>query len=187
MKKAMLMVVACALLSFIQIDRSHAAAVDMFLFIDGVPGEVTQPPFANWIRVESAAWSHGSGSSVGGGGASASKGGYSASRAVFEALAVTKFVDFSSPMLALAVADGRHFKTAILVFQKAAGVFWKITLTDVIVKVYKAGHSGGAPFPTEQVTLGFARIEWNYSRQMPDGKLSQPIRSGWDLSKNTPF
>lgn len=181
MKKAMLVVIASALLSFIQIDRSHAA-VDMFLFIEGVPGEVNQAPFANWIRVESAAWSHGSGSSVGGGGASASK-------AVFEALAVTKFVDVSSPMLALAAGDGRQFKTAILVFQKPGKqpvVFWKITLTDVIVKAYGASSSA-ASVPTEQVKLGFARIEWNYSRQMPDGKMSSPVKSGWDLINNRAF
>lgn len=181
MKKALLVVVASVLLSFIQIDRSHAAAVDMFLFIEGVPGEVTQAPFANWIRVDSAAWSHGSGSSVGGGGTSASK-------AVFETLTLVKSFDLSSPMLAVAVADGRHFKTAILVLQKAGpqpGVFLKVILTDVIVKAYGATAGGGVPI--EQVKLGFARIEWNYSRQMPDGKMSQPVKSGWDLINNRAF
>ncbi len=181
MKKAMLVIVASALLSFIQIDRSHA--VDMFLFIEGVPGEATQAPFVNWIRVESSAWSHGAGSGVGGGGTSASK-------VVFEALALTKLVDVSSPILALAAADGRHFKTAILVFLKAGKqpmVFWKITLTGVMVKAYNAGGSSAASSPTEQVRLGFDRIEWNYFKQMPDGTMSQPVKSGWDLKNNRAF
>lgn len=89
MEKWILVVVAGALLSFIQIDRSHAT--DMFLFIQGVPGETTQSPHANWIQVESAAWGH-------------------AGKAPFEPLGVAKVVDISSPLLALAGADGRHFR-----------------------------------------------------------------------------
>lgn len=175
MKKAMLVVVACALLSFIQIDRSHAAAVDIFLFIPGVPGEVLHKDHANWIQVQSAAWGHGAGSGGGGGGAQ---------RTVFENLTVSKLVDYSSSMLALAAADGRYFKNAILVFRKKGQspvVFLEVNLTDVIVRAYGAGSGGDVP--TESVKLGFAKIEWVYHKQNPDGK-SQPVRTGWDLNKN---
>ena len=170
MKKAMLVVVASALLSFIQIDRSHAT--DMFLFIQGVPGEATQVPHANWIRVESAAWGH-------------------ATKIPFEPLAVTKIVDFSSPMLALAAADGRHFQTAVLDFQKSGAqpvIFLKVILTDVTVKAYAAAGAASGPLPTESVKLGFAKIEWVYHKHMPDGSLSPtPARTGWDVINNKAF
>lgn len=96
-KKTMFVVVASARLSCIQIDRSRAT--ELFLFIQGVPGKATQVPHADWIRVESAAWGHDT-------------------KIPFEPLAVTKVLDFSSPRPALAAADGRHFNTAILHFQK---------------------------------------------------------------------
>ena len=179
MKKAMLVVVASALLWFIQIDRSYA--VDMFLFIQGVPGEETQPPHANWIRVDSTAWSHG-----------VSPGGVTKTQ--FEALAVAKRVDFSSPMLALAAADGRHFQTASLEFQKPGAqgqplIFLKVILTDVTVKAYAAGGTAtGGPLPTETVKLGFAKIEWVYHKLNPDGSLLQPpARTGWDVINNKAF
>ena len=100
MKKAILMVVAGALLWFTQINNSHAV-VDMFLFIQGIPGEETQVLHANWIHVHSAAWSHG-----------VSPGGVTKTQ--FEALAVVKRVDFPSPLLTLAAVDARHFQTASL-------------------------------------------------------------------------
>ena len=179
MKKAMLVVVASAFLWFIQIDNSHAAVGDMFLFIQGVPGEETVPPHANWIRVDSASWSHG-----------VSPGGVTKTQ--FEALAVLKRVDFSSPMLALAAADGRHFQNAILEFQKAGSnpvVFLKVILTDVTVKAYAAGGvAHGSDLPNETVKLGFAKIEWVYYRQMPDGSLSpSPARAGWDVINSRAF
>jgi type VI secretion system secreted protein Hcp len=170
MKKWMLVVMASALLSFVQIDRSHAT--DMFLFIQGVPGEAAQAPHANWIHVESAAWGH-------------------AGKTPFEPLGVTKVVDISSPMLALAAADGRHFQTAILDVTKPGAqpvIFLKVILTDVTVKSYAAAASNGSNAPAETVKLGFAKIEWIYYQQMPNGTLSPtPARTGWDVINNKPF
>ncbi|MDP1947325.1 MAG: type VI secretion system tube protein Hcp [Nitrospirota bacterium] len=173
MKKWMLVVMASALLSFIQIDRSYAAT-EMFLFMQGVSGEATQVPHANWIEVESASWGH-------------------ATKAPFDPLVFTKVFDLASPLLALAVADGRHFQTAILEFQKPVGsqqqVYLRVILTDVTVKAYAAaGHHTSAGLPVESVKLGFAKIEWLYFKQMPNGLLSPtPARTGWDVINNKPF
>ena len=173
MKNWMLVVMASALLSIIQIDRSYAAT-DMFLFIQGVPGEATQVPHANWIEVDSASWSH-------------------ATKAPFDPLVFTKVFDLASPLLALAAADGRHFQTAILEFQKPVGsqqqVYLRVILSDVTVKAYAAaGHNNSAGPPVESVKLGFAKIEWLYFKQMPNGSLSPtPARTGWDVINNKPF
>jgi type VI protein secretion system component Hcp len=179
MKKAMLVVVASALLSFIQIDNSHASE-KMFLFIQGVPGEVTEPPHANWIFVNSAAWSHG-----------VSPGGVTKTQ--FEALAVVKRVDFSSPMLALAAVDGRHFEKAFLELQTKRNnqpfIILKVTLFDVTVKAYAAADTIGGDTPTESVKLGFAKIEWLYNKQIvtPNGIETTPVRTGWDVINNRAF
>jgi len=97
-------------------------------------------------------------------------------------------------MLALAAADGRHFQTANLEFQKAGAqgqplIFLKVILTDVTVKAYAAGGTAtGGSLPTESVKLGFAKIEWVYHKQNPDGSLLQPpARTGWDVINNKAF
>jgi type VI secretion system Hcp family effector len=169
MKKWIFVVMASALLSFIQIDRSYAT--DMFLFIQGVPGEVAQVPHANWIHVDSAAWGH-------------------AGKIPFEPLGVTKVIDLSSPLLALAAADGRRFQTAILDVTKPGPqpvTFLKVILTDVTVKSYAAAANSGSNVPVETVKFGFAKIEWVYQKQMPDGSLSAPARTGWDVINNKAF
>ena len=172
MKKWMLVMMASVLLSIVQIDRSQAT--DMVLFIQGVPGEVAQVPHANWIQVASAAWGH-------------------ATKAPFDPLVFTKGFDLASPLLALAAADGRHFQTAILEFQKPVGsqqlVYLRVILSDVTVKAYAAADNNiTAALPVESVKLGFAKIEWLYFKQMPNGSLSPtPARTGWDVINNRPF
>lgn len=170
MKKWMLVIMASVFLSMLQIDRSHAT--DMFLFIQGVPGEVAQVPHANWIRVDSANWGH-------------------ATKAPFDPLTFSKPFDFSSPLLALAAADGRHFQTATLDFQKPGGqpkAFLKVILTDVTIKSYAAASNASGTVPVESIKLGFSKIEWIYHQQMPDGSLSPtPARTGWDVINNKAF
>lgn len=93
-------------------------------------------------------------------------------------------------MLALAAVDGRHFQSAILEFQKSGQspvVFLKVILTDVTVKAYAAsGNASGLP-PTETIKLGFAKIEWLYQKQNPDGTVQPPARTGWDVINNKAF
>lgn len=169
MRKAMLVAVAGALLSIIPIERGHA--VDVFLNIQGVSGEVTTTPHANWIKVTSASWGHAKGMP-------------------FEALTVTKEVDFSSPTLALAAADGRHYPSAVLEFEanyanNVGVVFLKVTLTDVTVKSY--GASGASGVPVDSVKLAFARIEWVYRKLNASGMVVAQTRAGWDVFNNKGF
>lgn len=167
MKKAMLVAVASALLSIIPIERSHA--LDMYLYIPGVSGEVTTTPHANWIKVLSASWGH-------------------ATKMPFEALTVTKSVDLSSPTLALAAADGRYYPSAVLDFQEYINsvpyVILKVTLTDVTVKSYAASGAGGL---SDSVKLGFAKIEWVYEKRNPNGSVAARPRAGWDVLNSKAF
>jgi type VI protein secretion system component Hcp len=36
----------------------------------------------------------------------------------------------------------------------------------------------------EQVSFNFARIDFEYRLQKPDGTLSSPVKAGWDVEKN---
>jgi type VI secretion system secreted protein Hcp len=90
-------------------------AVDMFMKIDGVNGESKDKTHTKEIDV--LAWSWGmnnSGSAHVGGGAGSGK-------VSIQDLSFTKYVDSSSPVLALACCMGKHYGNATLVVRKAGG------------------------------------------------------------------
>jgi type VI secretion system secreted protein Hcp len=80
---------------------------------------------------------------------------------------INKLVDRSTPLLAAATAEGRHFKEAILELCTNEGSkpkFLEIRLTNVRVSSY--GFSGApqsdARTPYENLMLNFEKIEWLY-------------------------
>jgi type VI protein secretion system component Hcp len=48
----------------------------------------------------------------------------------------------------------------------------------------KLEASTGAPGISEEVSLNFARIEWEYITQNPDGSPGEVIKGGWNLKEN---
>jgi type VI secretion system secreted protein Hcp len=65
-------------------------------------------------------------------------------------------------------------------------VFYRITLTDVMVtSVSIGGASGGGDRPTESFSLNYTRIEWEYIPQLPTGGSGTPVRASWDLARGT--
>lgn len=158
------------------------AAVDYFLKIDGIEGESQDAKHKGEIDVES--WSWGESNS----GTSAAGGGGGAGKVAMQDFHFVMRVNKASPKLLQACASGQHFKSAILVCRKAGKEqqeYLKITFTDVLVASYQTGGSGGSEIvPTDQISLNFAKIEYEYSEQKPDGTLAGAIKAGWDLKQN---
>ena len=158
----------------------QAAAVDYFLEIDGVEGESTDDRHRGEIDIES--WSWGETNS----GAGASGGGGGAGKVSMQDFHFTKNYDKASPKLFLAVATGEHYKTATLSARKSGGdhqEYLVIKLSDVIITSYQTGGNNGE-VPMEQVSMNFAKIEFEYRPQLPDGSLDAPVKAGWDLKAN---
>jgi type VI secretion system secreted protein Hcp len=38
--------------------------------------------------------------------------------------------------------------------------------------------------PTDTISINFAKIEFEYKPQLPDGTLGSAVTAGWDLKKN---
>ena len=157
-------------------------AEDWFLKIDGIEGESTSNAHKGEIDV--LAWSWGvtqSGTMSFGGGAGAGK-------AEFQDFHFITRISKASPKLFLAAASGSHFKWAQLSGVRAggtskAGDFLRYKLSDVHVSSVQ--HSDGEDdLPTEQISLGYAKFQMDYSTQTPSGKLGAPVSAGWDLQKN---
>lgn len=127
------------------------AAVDMFLRIDGVPGESMDSQRRGEIDLQNFSFG-------------ASKLRTAASQ--FKDMTFTKYVDTASPKLLLAVATGKQFPTAVVLTRRTGGV----DNTSVYVSMYRlsgvqvtsVSTQGSGDRPVQTVTLGFAKIEYAY-------------------------
>ena len=87
----------------------------------------------------------------------------------------------------LACASGEHIKSAVLVCRKAGKEqqeYLKVTLSDILVSSYQTGGSAGDVVPMDQISLNFAKVEFEYKPQKADGTLDAAAKAGWDLKAN---
>jgi type VI secretion system secreted protein Hcp len=158
-------------------------AIDIFLKLDGLPGESRDRVHADEIDVQSYSWGLANTLSIGTAG-----GGAGAGKASFQDLNYTSATHKSSPKLMAACALGRRIDTAVLTVRRSGGGnpvdFLKITLTDVFVASYNQAAAEGGDSVVEDVSLAFVKIQFSYAEQRPDGTLATPVVEGWDRAAN---
>jgi type VI secretion system secreted protein Hcp len=156
------------------------ATVDLFLKMDGVPGESKDLKHKGEIDLESFSWGEtNQGTAAAGGGGGAGK----VSMQDFHF--VTR-VNKASPVLFLSCASGKHIKEAILTVRKAGKDqqdYLVFKFKDVLVSSYQIGGAEAGGVPMEQVSFNFARIDLEYRAQKPDGTLAPAVKAGWDVTK----
>ena len=157
-------------------------AVDYFLKLDGIDGESSDAKHKNEIDVES--WSWGETQT----GTFAAAGGAGAGKVQFQDFHFVTSVSKASPKLMLSCATGQHIKQAVLTARKAGQTqqeFMKFTFTDILISSYQTGGSSSSDaLPTDQVSFNFAKIEFEYRVQRPDGTLDAPVKAGYDIKLN---
>ena len=156
-------------------------AVDYFLKIKGIEGESFDHKHKNEIDVLSFSWGETqTGTHAGGGGGGAGK----VSMQDFHFVMKT---NKASPKLLLACANGEHIPEATMVCRKAGKDqqdFMKIKFYDLLVSSYQTGGSStGDEIPMDQISLNYAKIEYEYREQNADGTLQGPIKAGYDLKQ----
>ncbi len=111
-------------------------------------------------------------------------------KASFSELAISKIVDKATPLLYSYCAQGRHVPQAVLTLRNSGGTvpfeFYRITLTDVVITSVQTSGASGGDKPSESLSLNFARIEWRYTPQNPNGTAGAPVIATWNLAANTP-
>lgn len=158
------------------------AVQDYFLKIEGIDGESTDAKHKGEIDLESYSFgaTNSGGHSYGGGGGSG--------KVSMNDFSFVMKINKATPKLMLACASGQHIPKAILTARKAGGnqeEFMKVTFSDLLVSSYHTSGSGGADVvPTEQISLNFAKIEFEYKPQKPDGTLDGAVKTGWSLKNN---
>lgn len=161
---------------------ANAAQVDYFLKIEGIDGESIDDQHPGTIEIDSFSWGVSNSSSLSGGGGGSGK-------VSVHDISFTSKVSKASPNLMLATATGKHYPRAILFVRKAGGTqqdYYKVTLQDIMVTSYQssAGGSGG-DVPTDQFSLNFTKIEFEYKTQKEDGTLGESVKASYDLKKAT--
>ena len=155
------------------------AAVDYFLKIEGIEGESQDAKHPKEIDLESWSWGESqSGSPSPGGGGGAGK-------VSMQDFNFVMRLNKASPKLLLACASGQHLTKAVLTCRKGGrDEFMKITFTDVQVSSFQTAGSRGDIVPTDAVSINFAKLEYEYKEQKPDGTLGVAIKVGWDVKRN---
>ena len=157
-------------------------ATDYLLEIEGIKGESLDHKHKSAIEIESFSWGNSNdGSAAHGTGAGTGK-------VHFQDFHATTYVNKASAELMLACASGKHIKKAQLFVRKQGENqqdYLVITLEDILVSSYQCGGSTGSTnLPTDQFSLNFAKLKYEYKAQKADGTLEAPVTGGWDLKAN---
>lgn len=157
-------------------------ASDMFLKIDGVPGESQDAKHKDEIDVLS--WNAGVSLPVqldmhkGQGLAPAG-------RCNFQDFSFTMQASKASPVLMLKCATGEHIPKAVLSARKAGTTqedYYVHTFTDLLVTSFTTGGAGGGDNTiVEHITMAFSKYEVEFKPQDAKGKLGSPVKTGYDL------
>jgi type VI secretion system secreted protein Hcp len=154
-------------------------AVDYFLKLDGIDGESQDSKHKGEIDLESFSW----GATQTG--AHAFGGGGGAGKVQMQDFHFVMKSNKASPKLMLACADGEHIKTGVLTARKAGKDqqdYLKVTMSDLLISSFQtSGSAHGDEIPTDQVSLNFSKIEYEYKEQKPDGTLGGTTKVGYDL------
>jgi len=157
-------------------------ASDFLLEIDGIKGESQDSKHEGTIEISSFSW----GASNAGSMASGSGGG--AGKVSYQDIHFTTTVNKSSPLLALHCSNGQHIKKATLFVRKAGKDqhdYYVIKMEDLLVSSFQSGGSeGSSSLPTDQFSLNFPKIKFEYKIQDEKGAVKPGAEFGWDLKAN---
>ena len=156
-------------------------AVDMFLKLDGIDGESQDDKHPKEIDV--LAWSWGAAQS----GTGHVGGGSGGGKVSVQDLSITKYIDASSHLLLLRCCDLKPIPKGTLVVRKSGGAkieYIKLSLENVVITHVSTGGSGGEDRLTENVTLNFAEVKFEYFLQTDKGATASGGIFNWDIAGN---
>ena len=170
--------------------RKVIMATNYFCKIKDYPGESSDKAHKEWIEVIE--FDHALEQEAGA--TRAATGGLTTGRTTHRALRIVKFLDKSTPKLAQACSGGKHIGEVLVEFNKMIGdkqcPYMEYKLSDAVVTAvrpkaaYDERRSDSAP--TEEILLGYNKIEWTYTEYDSKGGKKGQTKGSWNLAENTP-
>lgn len=152
------------------VPAASFAAVDAFLKLDGIPGDVATKGHEKEIEVLS--WSWGMDRATGGGAA-----GMVVGRPCVTELNLMKPMDSASTKLMGAVISGQNVGkgklTLVKVSTESPTGFFTLDMSNVQVSSLQV--SGSSELPLESVALRFQSATATFTPQRPDGSAGTPV------------
>ncbi len=115
-------------------------------------------------------------------------GGGGAGKANFQDLHFTKYIDSASHAMMTSLAKGSHIPVCKLLVRKAGGQgqnkYVLITMKEVMVTSVSTGGSGTEDRLTENVTLNFAEVKFDYTPQDSKGTVAGDKTFAWNIAEN---
>jgi type VI secretion system secreted protein Hcp len=158
-------------------------AAEMFLKLDGIPGESEKEGHVGEIEVFSFSWGVSNPSSVSFGTGSGT------GKADISSLTFQTQLAKQSPKLFNACASGQHIANGQLTVRETGGGdkpldYLVYKMTEVFIDSVSWGAASGGGKPSESSSMSFKKIQMEYHPQKADGSLDSPIPAGWDISLN---
>jgi type VI secretion system secreted protein Hcp len=165
------------------VAQQASGAFDVFIKMGTITGEVTSPKnYAGYIALDSFQWNATRAITTGGGGGSGRQLGIPS----ISEILISKKVDKASTGIFLNAVGPTTIPTVTLdvVNTSTSLVFYRLSLSEVLVS--KQAHSGapGADRPSEEISLNFTKIK--IETFDADGKTVSGFAT-WDLTTNTKF
>jgi type VI secretion system secreted protein Hcp len=158
-------------------------AGDIFLKLDGIPGDSKDDKHKNEIEILSWHWGM-TQSGTGHFGPGSGGGKVSASD-----LTIQKRADKASNALMKYCANGKPIASGLLTMRKAGGdaqvEYLKVKLEQIVVSSYQmAGQSGELDQFHESLSLNFAKYVATFTEQTDQGTAGASSDNGWDFAAN---
>jgi type VI secretion system secreted protein Hcp len=153
------------------------AAVDFFLKLEGIDGDVTDKNHEKWIEIQSFSWGVTNAVSQG------ATGGGGAGKAAPADFTLQLPFSSASPMLFQKIVSGQSISDGTLAVasfikdQATDFLTWK--MSDVLITSYQVEGADDGPF--EQIALNFTKIEVSYSPPSSTGSIVSPVTAGFDF------
>ena len=110
-----------------------------------------------------------------------------ANKPIHQDIAVTRYLDAASPVLAQSCCQGKIFKQVdIVVGSNDRGRLaeaMRYTLKNVIISSVAVGGGGGGR-PVETLTLNYTHITWKYTSANPAHGRGGAVVGSWNLETN---
>jgi len=151
-------------------------ASDIFAKIGDIKGESLDSKHKDEVEVLSFSWGVTNDATI-----KTSGGG--AGKATFHDLSFVHAIDKASPSLLKACATGSHLKEATITHRKAGKgqqEYLIIKMNDVIITGVSLSDSSDAA-GSENVTMAFAKVDFEYKPQKLDGSLDAGVHFKFDI------
>jgi type VI secretion system secreted protein Hcp len=147
------------------------AVADIFLQLDGIPGESVDAKHKDQINILSYTQSFKNTVSTATGGG--------AGKVTCGDITVLKNIDKSSPHLIETVTSGKHIEKAVISFRnintgKNAQDYYVVTLQDILITSIDQTDQPDPAKIVERVTINAATFEFKYHQQLTNGAFTGP-------------